>query len=72
MSVVADEKTRAKRISKRDAITEEQALMRFSAQLDEAFFISNSDYAIRNESDEKALIDAAERVCKEIKVKYGK
>lgn len=48
ISVSADEKTRIKRIMKRDDITEEQARKRMSVQLDDDWFLGHSDFVIYN------------------------
>ena len=49
--VVADEPTRIKRIMARDNITEQQARARMSAQYDEDFYISHSDYTVYNNGE---------------------
>ncbi len=48
LSVLADKETRINRITKRDAISREQALARIEAQPGDEFFIENSDYYINN------------------------
>ena len=46
--VTAPLETRLKRIIQRDNISEEQALQRINAQFDEEYYISHSDYVIKN------------------------
>lgn len=46
--VTAPEEIRLKRIMHRDKITKQQALERMNAQLDENYYISNSDFVIIN------------------------
>jgi dephospho-CoA kinase len=48
ISVIADEKTRLKRITKRDGITQEQAILRMNSQLPQDYFITHSDFVIDN------------------------
>lgn len=48
VSVIADENIRADRIEKRDNISKEEVLKRFSSQLSEDFFKENSDFIIEN------------------------
>lgn len=52
ISVIADRKTRLKRIIKRDGITKEQALARINAQFDEEYYIKNSDFVIYNNGED--------------------
>ncbi len=51
ISVVAPYKTRLKRIMSRDGITKEQADARINAQLDEEYYINNSDFVIYNNGE---------------------
>lgn len=69
ISVIADKDIRLQRICKRDNITEEYALMRINAQLDEEFFINNSDYVIENNSTEEILIHQLQKILTESGVK---
>lgn len=55
VSVTADKDRRIKRICRRDGISEEQAIERINAQLNEEFFRNNSDYIIENNDDFKSL-----------------
>lgn len=58
ISVTAPEKTRLARILERDGITEKQAKSRMNAQLDEDYYINNSDFVIINDGrDIKNQID---------------
>lgn len=62
--VTADEKTRVSRITKRDKITENQALERISSQLSEQYYIDNSHFVVYNNGrDIKSQID---RILEEI------
>jgi dephospho-CoA kinase len=51
VSVIADEETRLKRIILRDKITQEQAILRMSAQLPQDYFVKHSDFVIDNNID---------------------
>lgn len=62
ISVLADADIRLKRITKRDNISEEQARQRMNSQLSEDFFISHSDYIIKN----NGLIDVVAEISKEV------
>ena len=62
ISVLADADIRLKRITARDNISEEQARQRMNSQLSEDFFISHSDYIIKN----NGLIDAVAEISKEV------
>lgn len=48
LAVIAPGNERAERICKRDGLTPEQAAQRLSAQHDEEFFVSHSDWQIEN------------------------
>ena len=50
IAVLCDEKTRLKRITARDGITENQALQRFSRQLPDDFLKENCDFVVINNS----------------------
>lgn len=62
VGIIADEKTRVKRICNRDNIDERSALERIKAQYDESFFRQNCDYIIENNSDIKALENAVNKL----------
>lgn len=55
IGVFADEDVRIKRIIARDNITEQQAKLRMSAQLDNDYFIDNCDYIIYNNGEDVAV-----------------
>ena len=55
VAVCADEKIRMNRVIKRDNITEEQALQRFSAQKPQDFYTSKSDFTLENNSYEQMI-----------------
>ncbi len=69
ISVVADEKIRLERICKRDNISEELARMRMNIQLDEEFFIKNSNYILKNNSTKENLVNQLEEIFSKIEVK---
>ena len=48
VTVTADEKTRLKRITARDALSKEDALKRIRAQKDDGFFAERSDLVLEN------------------------
>ena len=50
IAVLCDEKTRLKRITERDGITEKQAIQRFSRQISEDFLKANCDFVVVNNS----------------------
>lgn len=50
VSVIADENNRLERLIKRDKITKEQALLRMGIQKDQEFYITHSDFVIKNDS----------------------
>lgn len=66
ISVTAEKSVRLERICKRDNISEENALMRMNAQLDEEFFRENSDYIIENNSDLYSLNIQLEGLLKQL------
>lgn len=49
LSVISDTNIQIKRITERDGINEEIARSRIGTQHDEKFFVSHSDYVIRND-----------------------
>ncbi|MGN0620462.1 MAG: dephospho-CoA kinase [Porcipelethomonas sp.] len=71
ISVISRDDLRKLRIMKRDGITEEEALNRMSSQLQEDFFRNNSDFIIKNNSDEENLYDVAKEVSDKIKDYYN-
>ena len=70
ISVLADPALRKARIIARDGIGPEAAEQRMSAQLDEAFFIRNSDHIIRNNADLDALTAQSHEVAEKVKAYY--
>lgn len=66
ISVIAPENLRARRIMKRDNISEAEAIKRISAQKIEEFFRENSDFVIENDGDIKALKAKTESIIKEL------
>lgn len=71
VSVVADEKVRLERIIERDNISTEAALRRISAQPDEAFYINNSKYIIRNDAGLGELEREVKMTFAKIEKEYG-
>ena len=69
ISITADKALRLERICKRDNISVELATMRMNVQLDESFFVENSDYVIENNSTENELINQLKNILAEIGVK---
>lgn len=55
VSLLATEELRRSRIIARDGLTQENAALRLSAQKDDGFFISRSDYIIYNNGSEELL-----------------
>ena len=70
ISVIAEPGRRMERIMQRDALTQEQALARMNAQLDEAFFIRHSDFVIRNNADLGTLCALSGEVADKIRLLY--
>lgn len=71
ISVTADSKIRLGRIAERDGLSREQAILRFSAQRDEKFFIDNTDYNVENNGTLGELRKKAYEVCQKIKEGRG-
>lgn len=67
ISVIANPELRCQRIMQRDNLTRESALERMNAQLEESFFISHSDYVIRNNSSLEQLSALASEVADKVK-----
>lgn len=70
ISVVADDSLREKRIMERDGLTSERARKRMNSQLDESYFISNSDYIITNNSSIETVSEISKEVSDKIKDYY--
>ena len=58
VSVLAPQSMRSERISKRDGISQVDAMKRISSQKQDAFYIDNTDYSITNDGDMDALEEA--------------
>lgn len=71
ISVTADEAIRTERIMARDNISKEAALRRFDSQLTEHFFITHSDFVIKNNKSGELLNRKAEEVSCKIKEYYN-
>lgn len=71
ISVTAKEFIRLERIIKRDNISPEAAHKRFNSQYSEQFFISHSDFVIKNNKSAEMLKAKAEDVCNKIKEYYN-
>ncbi len=65
LSVLAPHEIRLERIMKRDRISREKAIERFSAQKSEDFFRENSDYVIENSAAEGELEAAIQKFIRE-------
>jgi dephospho-CoA kinase len=70
ISVTATEKKRADRIRERDGLNEEQIRRRFSSQRSERFFVSRSDYVIKNNKSVELLKKTAKAASLKIKDYY--
>ncbi len=68
ISVLADTERRVLRIKERDGLTDGEARRRISAQKPEEFYISHSDFVVRNDSTEESLIWQIQEILKEIGV----
>lgn len=55
LCIISKKNARVGRIVARDGITEEKALSRIAAQLDDGYLIAHSDYVIYNDGDENEL-----------------
>lgn len=71
VSVTADPEIRKKRIVKRDNLTHEQAVSRMKSQLDEDFFVSHSDFVIKNNGSVEAAYGISKEIADKIKL-YNK
>lgn len=70
ISVVANKESRLARIMSRDGLTREHALSRMHSQRDEKFFLSNSDFIIRNDKDVRYLRSVSEEVVDKVLAFY--
>lgn len=55
LAVISDAEFRKKRIMERDGLSSEEAEARMRSQHDDEFYVSRSDYVIRNNGDAAAL-----------------
>lgn len=67
IGVIADQSTRLKRIIKRDNISEELALKRFSSQLSTEFFKEHCDHLIENNGSQDKTYKQTAAIIKKIK-----
>ena len=66
VSVLAPASIRVDRISERDDISRDDALLRINAQNDDSFYRERSDRIILNDSDEEALREKANALLREL------
>ena len=66
VSVLASPLTRIERISKRDGISRDDAILRIKAQKDDSFYRERSDRVIMNDSSEDKLRQSAEALLNEL------
>lgn len=71
ISVTADRNIREKRITARDGITPEEAAKRFESQYPENFFVTHSDYVIKNNKTRELLAEKAKEAADKIKEYYN-
>lgn len=71
ISVTADEALREKRIILRDNISPEAARKRFESQYSEHFFVSHSDFVIKNNKTPEILAAKAKEAADKIKEYYN-
>lgn len=64
VSVTAPEEVRLSRILQRDGMTEEQALLRMSAQHNEEFYRSHSQHIIENGGSKEELSQQVQELCR--------
>ena len=70
ISVTADEDIRLERIIRRDNISADAAKKRFQSQYSESFFVSHSDFVIKNNKTSVILTAKAREVADKIKEYY--
>lgn len=70
ISVIANRDSRLERIRRRDGISEEDAIERMQAQLDESFFLNNSDFIINNNKDISYLKSISREVADKVLMFY--
>ena len=72
ISVLADKKTRAKRIIKRDMLSKEEATSRINAQKNDTFYIEKSDYIVYNNDNIDSVNNKVREILDEIRSKIWK
>lgn len=72
IGVVAEGKTRSKRISLRDGLTNDDIEKRFSNQKSEDFFKKKCDFVIENNGTMECLYVQTEKVCREMGLLWEK
>ena len=70
LTVTAPKEERLLRIRRRDGISEEEALLRLSAQREEAFYTDRADHVIENRA-EANLAEALVPVLRELRIENG-
>ena len=70
LGVLASEETRIARITARDGISREKALMRIRAQKPEEYYVNNCDTVLRNDGDPAAFAGQVRRWIKEIQTRH--
>lgn len=71
ISVLCDKDIRLQRITARDNISTEQALVRINAQPDDSFFIENSDYYINNSGNEAYMREQLDSILEQEEIFLG-
>ena len=66
IGITADREKRIERIMLRDGIDREYAEKRVDAQKNEAFYMENCDYVVRNDKSEKEFVIEFEKILKEV------
>ncbi len=66
IAVLSDEKIRVKRITERDSISLDDALLRINAGKSDEFFINNADYVIYNNDKENDFLSEGKALLNEI------
>ncbi len=69
ISVLADKKTRAERIIKRDMLSREEATSRINAQKNDTFYIEKSDYIVYNNDNIDSVNNKVIEILNEIRSK---
>ncbi len=69
ISVLCPAEKRIARISERDGISREQAEARIKAQKDDGFYITKSDYTVRNDGTEEQYAEKIKELIKALELK---